>query len=241
MYLAPLTLSLLALPFLAPAPSSGPPTTALADHAAEVLAFPTPSAPLEIPAGIGREGYSVWDMMLNYGVATGQHVISNEETLNFLQQARLNLATPMTIPPDQLQTVVESLLVQNDFVLHVVHTGNPRILALTSLNTGARTNIRDSAVFVPSDRLDQLRAHPAMLFTTTVNLPKTDVRQLANSMRTLITDANTQQMLPAGNTNTMLLTGYGSSLADLIEMLKRIDEASVVVPPAPPADAKTDK
>ena len=139
MYLAPLTLSLLALPFLAPAPSSGPPTTALADHAAEVLAFPTANAPLEIPAGIGREGYSVWDLMLNYGVATGQHVISNEETLNFLQQARLNLATPMTIPPDQLQTVVESLLVQNDFVMHVVHTGNPRILALTSLNTGART------------------------------------------------------------------------------------------------------
>lgn len=236
MYLAPISLSL--LPFLTPAPLTGP---APADHAADVLAFPAPSGPLELPGGLGREGYSVWDMLQAYAGATGQHVIANEETLNFCQQATLNLTGAMTVAPDRVQTVVESLLVQNDFVLRVVHARTPRILAVTSLNTGARTNIRDSAVFVPSDRLDQLRAHPAMLFTTTVHLPKTDVRQLANSMRTLITDANTQQMLPAGNTNTMLLTGYGSALADLIEMLTRIDEATELPPPAPPADEASDE
>lgn len=240
MYLAPLTLSLVTLPFLTPAPLRGP-ATAPADHAAAVLAFPMADGPLEIPAGVGREGYSIWDLLQAYAGATDQHVIANEETLNFCQQSRLNLTTSMSVPPQQLQTVVESLLVQNDFVMRVVHTGSPRILAVTSLNTGARTNIRDSAVFVPSDRLEEMRAHPAMLFTTTVNLPKTDVRQLANSMRTLITDANTQQMLPAGATNTMLLTGYGSALADLIEMLTRIDEAAVVPPPAPPAETTSDK
>ena len=59
-----------------------------------------------------------------------------------------------------------------------------------------------------------------------INLPNTDVRQLTNSMRTMITDQNTQQMLPAGATNSMVLTGFGSDVVALARMLLIVDEAS---------------
>ena len=49
-------------------------------------------------------------------------------------------------------------------------------------------------------------------------------------MRTMLTDANTQSMLPAGNTNSMVLTGFGDSVAALARMLKTIDEASKIDP-----------
>ena len=65
-----------------------------------------------------------------------------------------------------------------------------------------------------------------LLNTTVIHLPHTDVRQLSNSMRTMITDANTQQMLPAGNTNSMVLTGFASNVAALARMLRIVDEAA---------------
>ena len=42
----------------------------------------------------------------------------------------------------------------------------------------------------------------------------------------MITDANTMQMLPAGNSSTMVLTGFGGAVADLCEHLRLIDECS---------------
>jgi type II secretory pathway component GspD/PulD (secretin) len=44
----------------------------------------------------------------------------------------------------------------------------------------------------------------------------------------MITDANTQQMLPAGNTNSLVLTGFGAQIGALAEMLGRVDLASRV-------------
>jgi hypothetical protein len=54
------------------------------------------------------------------------------------------------------------------------------------------------------------------------------VRQISNSMRTMITDANTMQMLPAGNSTSMVLTGFGPYLAGMVEHLRLIDACSVL-------------
>ncbi|MEO2236894.1 MAG: secretin N-terminal domain-containing protein, partial [Candidatus Poseidoniia archaeon] len=45
----------------------------------------------------------------------------------------------------------------------------------------------------------------------------------SNSMRTMLIDANTQQLLPAGNTNSMVITAFGDFAADLARTLKEID------------------
>ena len=61
---------------------------------------------------------------------------------------------------------------------------------------------------------------------TVLNLPNTDVRTLSNSLRTMLTDANTQQIIPLGNSNSVLLSGFGSNVAALAKMLQFVDEAS---------------
>ena len=44
-----------------------------------------------------------------------------------------------------------------------------------------------------------------------LNLPNTDVRTLTNSMRAMLTDANTQSIIPVGNSNSLILTGPAAS------------------------------
>ena len=59
-----------------------------------------------------------------------------------------------------------------------------------------------------------------------INLPNTDVRNLANNLRTLMPDQTFGQMLAAGNSNAIILTGYGSTVAAMARMLRIVDEAS---------------
>jgi type II secretory pathway component GspD/PulD (secretin) len=47
-------------------------------------------------------------------------------------------------------------------------------------------------------------------------------------MRAMIVDANTQQMLPAGNSNSMVLVGFGDSVASMVRALKTIDKAAQI-------------
>jgi hypothetical protein len=45
-------------------------------------------------------------------------------------------------------------------------------------------------------------------------------------MRTMFTDANTQQIVPVGNSNSLILTGFGSPVAKWVRMLLEVDEAA---------------
>jgi len=218
--LVPLTIGLAALAIAAPAPELSPALSG------EIPVFPAPAGPMEIPTTFSGSPVTMQHVIESYGTITGQTFSVSDETSMFLRGTNLNLTEPLSVPIENVQTVFETLLIQNGFVLDVLYEGTPRLLTVISLNTGARTNIRQNASYVSSENVAGMRQHPAMLFMTVVDLPRCDVRQLANSMRTMITDANTQQLLPAGNTTSLVVTGMGAQVADLVEMLERINDTA---------------
>lgn len=204
------------------------PTHPLAVRSAEggVPSFPIPAQDLEIPAQIDGRALLLSELVEMYAAATDQVVVvQDEQSRNMLESTTVQMTGSITVPPERVQLVFETLLARHSFLLGVLVDESPRLLSLTSLQTSARVNIRRYARYVPPEHVQELRGHPAMLFTTVVHMPRSDVRQLANAMRTMITDANVQQMLPAGNTNSLVLTGPGDGVASLVEMLTMIDAA----------------
>jgi len=202
-----------------------PQTVAKASDAQELFPVATGDLVLEWPAdGTAPKLHEVVD---RYGQLTGQLMVTTQETRTLLQNARLPLDRPTTVPAADVQSFFESVLIASDFVLTIERAEAPRLVQLHSLLTASRNNIRAKAQQVPAKEIELLRRHPAMLFTTVVDLPNLDVRQVSNSLRTMITDANTMQMLPAGNLTSMVLTGFGPQVADLIEHLHLIDAHSV--------------
>lgn len=163
-----------------------------------------------------------------YGQLTGQMMVVNSETRNLLQGARLPLDRPTTVPAAEVQSFFESILIASDFALTIVRQEEPRLVQIQSLQTASRNTIRATARIVAANDLAVLRRHPSMLFTTVVDLPNTDVRQLSNSLRTMITDANTMQLLPAGNATSLVITGFGPYVADMVDQVRLIDAHSVV-------------
>ena len=197
------------------------------ESASEVLKdlFPAPSGPMTLESGSSDNPLTYKALMQQYGELTGQFFVVPEDTKDMLGRP-LFLDRTMTVPANEVQSVFEKLLRHGDFVLEPLTKSGPRIVRLTSLLTNQRNNIRSRAIFLGPDELHLAELHPALLVTTVVTLPNVDVRQVSNSMRTMITDANTQQMLPAGNSNSMILVGFGDQVAALSDALKLKNDAA---------------
>ncbi|MEZ6015950.1 MAG: secretin N-terminal domain-containing protein [Planctomycetota bacterium] len=196
--------------------------------------FPPAQGPLTVAWAEGEASPPMMQLVTDYAALTGQTLSFGAETAQVLKNVRIPLTAGVTVPASEVQSFVESLLIASDFALTLDRVVEPRVVGVHSLATSSRNTIRTRAIRVTADQVEAMRQHPAILFMTAIDLPNTDVRQVSNSMRTMITDANTQQMLPAGNSSTMVLTGFGSSMAALVDLLRTIDEASAVAARAEP-------
>ena len=199
--------------------------TAKTSTAAVKDPFPAPKEGLSIKAG--PDGDMKLAALLNeFSRVTGIALLINKDTRTALENVSTGLNRSLDVPAQEVYAVVEWILVQNDFVLVVRNDREPRLFAVESLNTNRRGGLKMDALVVPADQLSQWARHPAFLVTTVIDLQYTDVRTLSNSLRTMFTDQNTQQIIPVGNSNSLMMIGSGASVASLSTMLRAIDDSA---------------
>lgn len=183
----------------------------------------TPTGGVKIPAASGDSGLPLQDLLREYSRLTDCHILMADDTHGLVRTAKVAPEREMEVPVERLHKVVEAILIQNDFVLTIRNDSAPYILALESLNSSARTNLRQKARYVPIDELESWEEHPAYLIHTVIDLPHIDVRTLSNTMRAMLTDANTQSIIPVGNSHSLILTGFAPQIVELTRMMKEID------------------
>ena len=117
-----------------------------------------------------------------------------------------------------------ALLKENDLAMVLRRETEPRLLSIQAPRVGAqRTTLKQGALFVDREGLDELAKHPALLVTASVVLSNLDARNVVNSLRGLMTDNASQAMLPAGDSNSIILIGSGTHILSLVRMLEDID------------------
>ncbi len=185
------------------------------------------TGPMTLTVGDAENPLTYESMVKQYAELTGQHIVMSDDSSSMLRH-QLHLDRTLTVPAVEVQTTFEHLLRKGDFVLTPLKQEGARLIEIASLSTSARNNIRSAAIYLEPHEMHLANLHPAMMFTTVLTLPNVDVRQVSNSMRTMITDANTQQMVPAGNSNSMVLLGIGQNLVSLVNALETIEAASAL-------------
>jgi len=201
--------------------------TTLASSAAQepeaakaALAFPRPTEGISIRSG--GEGMNHLQLARVFSDVTGLNLVLSSEAAHELEGRPVQLLGDFEIPPSQVYPVVESMLLEAGFYLSEIGNGAPHVYMLRSIEASRRVTPKNNARFVDADHIQAYRDHPAVIVQTVLHL-EMDARQLTNSLRSLLTDANTQAAIPVGMTNSIVLVGYGRDVAELADLLLDAD------------------
>lgn len=187
--------------------------------------FPAATTMIPITAKSDQtEGTSLLQLTNLYAESTGQRASYSPEARTELASRRVPVDGDMLLELQEIQGMYETLMHAADFVICPGGTPSAPVFTVEATNGHRRGSLRSQAVFLdPATAREVAARHPAVLFTTVVQVDHCDVRQLSNSTRTLITDANLQQLLPAGNANSLVVVGLGGALTTMIDTIRAID------------------
>jgi hypothetical protein len=169
---------------------------------------------------------TLYEVLLEFERVTGQHAIVSTEIATTLRKSYAHLTHELAAKHEDVYFVVETLFASSGFALAYLSTTAPRLFTLQSVHSGDASSLRSAARYVPSHELGAWSRHPAVLVTTALELDATDVRTLSNSLRSMFTDANTQQIVPIGNSDTILLTGFAPNVLATKTMLEAANEVA---------------
>ncbi len=215
------TVSALALSALAAVSATTEPTSApVVDDL-----VPAASGAMEIALDAEGNGPSYLELLSDYAELTGQYVTYSKATRELLADTEVQLDRSMTVAAEGVQHVTEVLLDQANLNLAIESAAGPQILRIRDVETEGR-ELRTATRNLDVDGAELARKHPAMLFSMVIPMPNTDARQLSNSCRTMITDPNTTQILPAGTSSGMIIVGHGDWVYETSQWLLEVEEQS---------------
>ncbi len=197
------------------------PTSRVVSSTQDMPLYPPAKSGLELNVDRADTPTTLIDVLTAYGEVTGQTFTYDNEVETFLRRTELNLTRTRTIPQAEVQAWVENLMAQNQYILQPILRGTEPLTSVLHQNTTHMARLTATPVTV--EQLPGLKHNAATLVTTTVNLPNIDVRQISNSMRSMILNQHTQTMLPAGATNSIHLTGPAPWVASVAESLLQIN------------------
>lgn len=209
-----------------PFPSGVPAPIVFQEKPAPWDVFPSPKTGLTLPADDAASGASLFDLCSGYAKATGQLGSYSDRVEVKLRSQRLQLSQRLELRPEALQEEFESMMLGAGFVIAPAFDGPIPIFRVLDREFLRDREIRSHAIYVEAKDVAVLERHPAVVFTTFVQLAHVDVRQLSKAMRALNTDAGIQQVLPAGKSSSIVLVGFGTQLASLRSVLLAMDAAA---------------
>jgi general secretion pathway protein D len=160
---------------------------------------------------------------------TGFNFTYTQETAATLGRIPLRMYGSKIIPKGDFYPFFQIMMIINDFVCTKIGPEHLSVIVIQSTQPQAgrgQGGPRTDAIYVFPEDLDKYADQPAVPITTVVDLPHTNVRDLSNSMRQMFTDPQSQQIIPVGNSNSLIITGFGSNVVSIVKMLKFVDDAS---------------
>lgn len=201
-------------------PASAPVSAAQAAHD---KAFPTPNQGLVLTQ---ENCPSLVDLLNQFSAVTGEAVMYTRETKALLESRETGLQQDLAIGPADVYATVQDILVANRIVLTDMGRGTPRMLWVESADSKRRSQLREHARFVPQDQLEAYKRDSAILITTALHLPHSDTRNMTNSLRMMVVDANTTQIMAVRETNSVVLTGFGTTVNTMASLLGAMEESA---------------
>ena len=158
----------------------------------------------------------------------------SNDTAADLQQTKVRMFGPKVIPKEDFYSFFQIIMIINRFVCTRIGPDHLSVVVVASLDSPARASIKQDAVYISPEEIEDYADQPATLVQTVLHVPNIDVRTMGTSFRALVIDPNTMTLIPIAESNSIILTGFGSNIAALAKMLMLINNVSAPEPPVLP-------
>jgi len=165
---------------------------------------------------------------------TGINFTYTQETAQLLKGQTVRMFGSKTVPKDEFYSFFQIIMIINRYVCTRIGPEDLSVVVVASLDSSQRAQIKQDAVYISPEEIQAYANQPATLVQTVLHLPNMDVRTMGASMRQLVVDPNTMQLIPIPESNSIILTGFGNQVASLTQMLMLINEVSAPEPPVLP-------
>ncbi len=188
--------------------------------------FESPSHGFTIPAQ-GDDGWTMEQLVLEFGRATNQRCLFNEFTLKRLEKLRVPFEREFVVPPEQVYAVVEAALVESDLALTIVREDSPRFVLVHEFPAPRRHGLaKQRPYLIPVDEIGLWAEHPAYLVRTVVTLEHADLRYVSNVLRATFWGGGITQALALGDSRGLLLQGSARWVALHAQIVQLTDQAA---------------
>jgi type II secretory pathway component GspD/PulD (secretin) len=153
-----------------------------------------------------------------------------------LQNERLSATGPQVVPRSDYLALLHNVLRSRDLVLVTVGRGDSAQHVIRRLGgQNAKPGMFKSlAQVVTPEELLSSKPLGSALVTTQVNLKHVDARETATSLTTYFADTLVESVRNIENTNSLLMTGYASTLRGMLQLIDMVDQPPTVALPATP-------
>lgn len=158
----------------------------------------------------------------------------SQDTGQLLSTMKVRMFGSKVVQKEDFYSFFQIIMIINRFVCTRIGPEDLSVVVVASLDSPARASIKQDAIYIGPDEIESYANQPATLVQTVLHLPNMDVRTMGASMRQLVVDPNTMQLIPIPESNSIILTGFGSNVASLTKMLMLINEVSAPEPPVLP-------
>jgi len=151
---------------------------------------------------------------------SGARFVSGPDARERLARTTCGLHGPLEIAAAEAWSTTEALLAHHGFVLVPLQSEGVRIFGLEPAIGVTAPSLRGRAHQAGVEQIEGLAAHPALLVQTTIDTTPLDARALASSMRSLVGDPMTEQIVPLGDTSRLVLLGRAPQVAAWVRTLR---------------------
>jgi hypothetical protein len=177
--------------------------------------FPVPSEGIEVVAAGDDGGSTLADVLRDFTRITGQNFSMSPATRQLIEASPVGLLSSVHVPPTQVYSFVEGLLMRNDLALTRLRSEAPALLGLYSMQERRNRSIGGQAILVSEERLAPFAQHPALQVRTVVDVTPANAKELSSSLRNLASDSSLYLVMPVGSTS-VVVQGPGAWVVDVV-------------------------
>ena len=184
--------------------------------------FPAPKRALEftLPAATILDSAQLLDA---FSATTGWTVLLRGDEKWAEWSTGVTVEQAHRVPPADVYTFVEGILVQHGCVLSIVSATEPRLLALHWTEQPRAASLLQRARLVDEADLAGWRAHPAQLVRVLVTVEREETRELVQRGDSPLGQDSLQELIQLAGTRVVVVAGLAPWVAERCELLHRLD------------------